>query len=197
MVRDMLVSICGTAGIDCRRAVNDDSAVPDLEAGEVVLLHAPADGASAVDSLNRLRARFGRRPYVVVAPDSAMPELQRDIDGGAATIIPETLHADVLVSTLKMIAAGYEILPRGDGRARSTAPPVPHTPPFGGRSDVSLSKREVAIIARLTEGLSNKAIANDLGISEATVKVHLRTIYRKTGVQNRTQAALWGTQYLA
>ncbi|MEX0303989.1 MAG: helix-turn-helix transcriptional regulator, partial [Leisingera sp.] len=59
-----------------------------------------------------------------------------------------------------------------------------------------LSEREQLILAKLTEGATNKSIANELGICEATVKVHLRTCFRKIGAQNRTQAALGASEQL-
>jgi two-component system nitrate/nitrite response regulator NarL len=46
------------------------------------------------------------------------------------------------------------------------------------------------------QGSSNKVIARDLGVAEATVKVHIKTILRKVKVANRTQAAMWAQQNL-
>jgi two-component system, NarL family, nitrate/nitrite response regulator NarL len=54
-----------------------------------------------------------------------------------------------------------------------------------------LSLREIDIIRRIVEGDSNKHIARRLDIAEATVKAHVKTILRKIGVSNRTQAAIW------
>jgi two-component system nitrate/nitrite response regulator NarL len=54
-----------------------------------------------------------------------------------------------------------------------------------------LSPREQEILQALVTGASNKLIANRLGITEATVKVHLKTLLRKIDVNNRTQAAIW------
>jgi two-component system nitrate/nitrite response regulator NarL len=51
--------------------------------------------------------------------------------------------------------------------------------------------REVQILACLVAGHPNKVISRQLAISEATVKVHVKAILRKVGVQNRTQAAIW------
>ncbi len=62
-------------------------------------------------------------------------------------------------------------------------------------NDVPLSNREYEIVQRLAEGLSNKVIAGQLAISEATVKVHLKTILKKLGLHNRTQAAIWAVQH--
>jgi two-component system nitrate/nitrite response regulator NarL len=54
-----------------------------------------------------------------------------------------------------------------------------------------LSPREQEILLALVTGASNKLIAIKLGITEATVKVHLKTLLRKIDVNNRTQAAIW------
>lgn len=62
-----------------------------------------------------------------------------------------------------------------------------------GRYD--LSQREKEIVLCLVAGEPNKCIARHLGISEATVKVHLKTILRKLGVTNRTQAAMWAVSH--
>ena len=57
-----------------------------------------------------------------------------------------------------------------------------------------LSEREDQILRFLASGTRNKLIAHDLGISEATVKFHIRALLRKLGAANRTQAAIWGMQ---
>ncbi len=54
-----------------------------------------------------------------------------------------------------------------------------------------LSDREGEIVTRLAAGMANKVIANELAITEATVKVHLKSILKKLRVANRTQAAIW------
>jgi DNA-binding NarL/FixJ family response regulator len=53
-----------------------------------------------------------------------------------------------------------------------------------------LTPRELDVLSLLTEGLTNKAIAQRLGISEYTVKFHVNTIFRKLGAQSRTEAAV-------
>ena len=59
----------------------------------------------------------------------------------------------------------------------------------------SLSSKEESILNWLTRGASNKMIARELDIAEATVKVHVKAILRKTRVQNRTQAAMWAVAH--
>jgi two-component system, NarL family, nitrate/nitrite response regulator NarL len=68
----------------------------------------------------------------------------------------------------------------------------PAAPSFEDRSnDARLSPREKEILSHLVTGHSNKLIARYLGIAEATVKVHLKSVQRKIRVENRTQAAIW------
>ena len=75
-------------------------------------------------------------------------------------------------------------------------PPVPDLENRMAPATLRLSVRELAILRKLTGGVSNKDIAKDLGICESTVKVHLRTCYRKIGARNRTQAAMWASEHL-
>jgi DNA-binding CsgD family transcriptional regulator len=63
--------------------------------------------------------------------------------------------------------------------------------PAGSAGRHSLSDKEEAILRWLAQGQPNKLIARSLGITEATVKVHCKSIYRKLRVANRTQAAVW------
>ena len=59
-----------------------------------------------------------------------------------------------------------------------------------------MADREVRILQCLMQGDSNKVIAHRLGIVEATVKVHIKSILRKVQAANRTQAAMWARQHL-
>ncbi len=59
-------------------------------------------------------------------------------------------------------------------------------------SELPLSDRETAILRHLVRGTTDKEIANDLGLTEATVRAHLRQLYRKLGVKDRSQARTWG-----
>jgi len=60
-----------------------------------------------------------------------------------------------------------------------------------------LSEREAHILHCLTQGASNKLIARELGVAEATVKVHVKSILRKVKAANRTQAAIWAQEHMA
>jgi two-component system, NarL family, nitrate/nitrite response regulator NarL len=66
-----------------------------------------------------------------------------------------------------------------------------------GNVGTKFSNREAQILRLLTKGASNKIIARELGVAEATVKVHVKAILRKAKAANRTQAAMWATQHFS
>jgi len=72
-------------------------------------------------------------------------------------------------------------MPSADPTRRAVIPPIAVS---------ELTPRELAVLALLGRGQSNKRIARELDLSEATVKVHVRHIMRKVGATNRTQVAL-------
>jgi two-component system, NarL family, nitrate/nitrite response regulator NarL len=110
-------------------------------------------------------------------------------------ILTYGLSAVAFVRSLRLICAGERVFPRDLALERRTQAASTRT--RSGFNDVHLSPREKEILSYLVSGDSNKAIARCLGITEATVKVHLKSVQRKIRVDNRTQAAIWALAYLA
>jgi two-component system, NarL family, response regulator LiaR len=98
---------------------------------------------------------------------------------GARALIAKTLPANQLVESLQAVAAGKTL---DTGRFRSTRPGV-----WPG-SQWGLSARESETLALLATGMPNRALADALYVSENTVRTHLKSIFRKLGVSNRSQA---------
>ncbi len=196
LFRAMLSSVCGTAGFPVLQACESVDDIDTFENCNVIVLHVAKDSRGVERDVVQLRSQSPSVPIALIAPDAMAGRLQSELGAMVAAIIPESVTAlDLFTSSLKMVANGYRLMP---GHAATTgnryddAGPRRTTATAPIKTDL-LSKREVAIMSRLCDGLPNKTIATELGISEGTVKVHLRTIFRKTGVNNRTQAALWGT----
>jgi DNA-binding NarL/FixJ family response regulator len=103
------------------------------------------------------------------------------------------LSADAFVRSLRLICSGERVFPRDLALERRPQAASSGTKSIHG---VHLSPREKEILSYLVAGESNKAIARSLGITEATVKVHLKSVQRKIRVENRTQAAIWALAYL-
>jgi two-component system, NarL family, nitrate/nitrite response regulator NarL len=102
-------------------------------------------------------------------------------------ILTYDLSVAAFVQSLLLISSGERVFPHNLTLGRKSAAPA-----FEHRSnDVRLSPREKEMISFLVAGHSNKLIARHLDITEATVKVHLKSVLRKIRVENRTQAAIW------
>jgi two-component system nitrate/nitrite response regulator NarL len=147
------------------------------------------DAASA--SVRDLRARFPGAKLVALAAGLSMVTLAGTMAAGLDGYVVKDISPESLIQSLRLVAAGERVLPsrladllvRAD--VQSEGPPVP-SPELE-----QLSSREIQILQQLATGLSNKGIARRLGITEATVKVHLKSLLKKTHAQNRTQAAIW------
>ena len=115
--------------------------------------------------------------------------------GALSSILTYDSSAAVFVRSIRLICSGERVFPRElTERSKSQTLLHENSPP---RSDVyRLSPRESEILSHLVDGHSNKGIARILGITEATVKVHLKSVQRKIRVDNRTQAAIWALSNL-
>ncbi|MEM9342264.1 MAG: response regulator transcription factor [Pseudomonadota bacterium] len=175
----------------------------ELDSETVVLLHAADRSSDASLALEHFQTSGARPRVIVLCATEALSRLVRELGSRVAAIIPDNYPAETLTSAIRLVALGFRIFHERDaGEVRQSMGTVPYQTATRRDTQQSvdayslLTKREVAILARLRAGLENKSIAQELGVSEATVKVHLRAIYRKTGVRNRTQAALWGSDHL-
>jgi two-component system nitrate/nitrite response regulator NarL len=127
-------------------------------------------------------------------------ELMRDC--GVGGFLYHTISRDNLLKSLHLVFEGMCVLPTllnddmapgcglsaelldgGDDADSGWSPPTTEC----------LSDRELRVLEGLAEGASNKIIARRLGISDSTVKVHVKSIFRKTKMTNRVQLALWAT----
>jgi DNA-binding NarL/FixJ family response regulator len=108
---------------------------------------------------------------------------------GANACLVEGIATEAFLKALELIMLGETLIPSALLTAvpdRSTAPASPVQ-----RSSAHLSPQERRILLSLVDGHPNKFIAGQLKIADATVKVHIKNIFRKLGVDNRTQAAMW------
>jgi two-component system, NarL family, nitrate/nitrite response regulator NarL len=156
--------------------------VPDL-----VLLDLA--GATEAVALRQLREQLPTSRLVILAGELSTQRLTRALEAGLDGYLMSDLSPEALVQSLQLVRLGEKVFPTSLA-ALLVSGPIDNVVamPGGGRG---VSEREGQILRFLLKGESNKMIANRLGITEATVKVHLKTVLRKIGVANRTQAAIW------
>ena len=139
-----------------------------------------------------------------VAPDASVAPAARVEAAGPSEKMPVVAGVAAQVNVASFAAAPSPAAPPQapkavefhHARAVEINPKEGDAFSFSERSgDTQFSPRERSVLSLLQKGEPNKKIARDLGLTEATVKVHLKSILRKMGANNRTQAAVWALKY--
>lgn len=180
-----LVALLGQSSHDIvGKATNGAEALLLIEQLEpdIVVLDARMPEKSGIEVVQDLIAK-GRRPAVVVlTADLNDDDLVALMDAGVEGIVLKNGGEHLLVDCLDKVASGRNAIPR-ELRNR-------HTQLMASRSQSplnSLSHRDREIIALVRKGLRNRAIGEELGLTEGTVKVYLNRIYEKLSVSSRTE----------
>ncbi len=138
--------------------------------------------------VRRLNERFPSVPIVAVSLKDDVQLALRVLRLGFRGYVSATLDPRVAAAGLRLVLAGGIFVPDCVLDVCSdNAPCAPHG--SAGIGDLALTGREMDVLHRIKRGLQNKIIAYELGISQSTVKVHVRSIMRKTAATNRTQVA--------
>ncbi|WP_322891098.1 MULTISPECIES: response regulator transcription factor [unclassified Yoonia] len=187
LLRDTLVSfIAAEDGLEAVAACDLDDALECIAKQgpfDLVLLDYAMPGMNGLDGLRRVMA-LGQDQRVALMSGLAPREIAEEaLAIGAAGFLPKTLSAKRLVNAVRFMAMGEQYAPV-DFMTAETDAPEKH--PLAEK----LSKRELQMLQGLCEGKSNKEIARDVDLSEPTIKLHMKTLYRKLDAHNRTQAAL-------
>jgi two-component system, NarL family, nitrate/nitrite response regulator NarL len=135
----------------------------------------------------RLREAYPEARIVVLVSDFTVDALREAMNGGADGFLMKDVSPEALIQSLQLIMLGEKVFPTNLAAMLLNL----NNAPSPMNSLRGLSPREQEILQSLVTGASNKLIAIKLGITEATVKVHLKTLLRKIDVNNRTQAAIW------
>ncbi len=154
---------------------------------DLVLLDLHMPGVSGFAGLVYLCKRYPSVPVVIISANEDPVVIKRALEHGAAGFIPKSSSIDTITQAISSILLG-EIW----------APALTHSDlPGNNTSEVELAERmaqltpqQFKVLMMMSQGLLNKQIAYDLGVSEATIKAHVTAIMSKLGVNNRTQAVL-------
>jgi DNA-binding NarL/FixJ family response regulator len=154
---------------------------------QLLLLDYHMPGMSA-EILKKLTTDFPDLPVAIISGSSNSADVRDVVAAGARGFIPKTASGPHLLSALQILLAGGTSVP-----ADSLGPIKPETAKsIEGNAPwlASLTHREREVLVSLVRGLSNKEIGRELGLAEVTVKLHLRTIFRKIGARSRAEAAV-------
>jgi two-component system nitrate/nitrite response regulator NarL len=178
------------SGQDCLRLVGDLK--PDI-----ILLDMRMPGINGLGVLELLRKHDPQLPVVMLTTSTDEGDLLESLRQGAQGYLLKDMEPDELVLALRDIVSGKTVV------APDLAPILAKAVQGGGASEKAepeaspfseLTPRETEILGLLAEGQSNKAIARNLGISDGTVKLHVKAILRKLDVHSRVEAAVMAVE---
>ena len=139
-----------------------------------------------------IRSWMTNAKVVCLAPEFDLETLSGCFAAGASGYLLEDISREALKESLRLVDAGEKVFPSELAAQIQILATKTDSSGNLAPAESELSCREIEILQCLANGQSNKAIARNLDIAEATVKVHVKRILRKAHVMNRTQAALWG-----
>ncbi len=193
LFRSGLRELLERRGIDVVAAVGDGAEgcrlVAELAPNVVLLdLRMPElDGLAVLRKLNEQKLGI---PIVMLTTSSDERDLVASLRSGAQGYLVKDMEPDQLIESLHEIVSGKTVVaPHMTGVlakvVQGEEPSVASDARF-----LELTAREMEILCHLAEGSSNKVIARELGITDGTVKLHVRSILRKMQVQSRVEAAV-------
>ncbi len=159
----------GANVVELDRMGGVEAAVKQHGTPDLITLDLKLPDTTGASGVHELKKRFPETPLAVLSASPASDAEEQCIEAGADIYIEKSSGAQEIGNALRALMSA-------DGQFEELAP-----------TDNKLSKRQKQLIVMLDRGLSNREIADELGISEHTVKVHLWRLFRRLGVKSRTQ----------
>lgn len=154
-----------------------------VEGFDVLLVDLGMPGLDGLELVRRLRQDWPQLPLIVVSGQVEPGLVRAVLEAGAAGFVPKTAGAETLLEALRLVqAGGIYVPPHAILQARDLAP----APPRG----VTLTARQQDVLAALMNGAPNRSIAQALGLTEGTVKLHVAAVLRALQARNRTEAVV-------
>jgi two-component system nitrate/nitrite response regulator NarL len=163
---------------------------------DIVLLDMRMPEMNGLEVLRALRAAGMKNPIVMLTTSNEERDLVECLRNGAQGYLLKDMEPAELVNALRDIQSGRTIVaPELAGvlarivQGGEPSEPEPQNTPFS-----ELTPREMEILCLLAEGQSNKVIARNLGISDGTVKLHVKAVLRKLNIHSRVEAAVMAVE---
>jgi DNA-binding NarL/FixJ family response regulator len=150
---------------------------------DITLMDLRLPGMSGVETIRRIRWQNPKARFIVLTTYEGDEDIHQAMEAGATGYLVKGMPQEMLVNAVKRVHAGGRYLPPPMSQALAARTP-----------DSSLSNREREVLGLLVQGMSNREIANQLGITEATVKCHVSVIMLRLNASDRTQAVVIALQ---
>jgi DNA-binding NarL/FixJ family response regulator len=184
-LRQAVASVVSSATIDEAGSFDQLTALLERDS-DVDLIDLTMPGISGFSGLIYLRAQYPAIPVVIVSASDDVGTIRKSLDFGASGFIPKRFGVDTLRDAIMKVMDGDVWIPPDIDLSAAADPDMTR---LRDRL-VTLTPQQVRVLMMLSEGLLNKQIAYELGVSEATIKAHVSAILQKLGVESRTQAVI-------
>ncbi len=149
----------------------------------LVLMDLRMPDMDGIDAMRIISSRVATMPVVMLTASERLADMKQALDAGAMGYIAKSVLPKIMMSAIQLVLSGGVYIPpalvQNGGQMEMAA-----------YSQVKLTPRQTEVLRLLVDGQSNKEIARNLKLSEATVKAHISSIFKVLNVSNRTQAAL-------
>jgi DNA-binding NarL/FixJ family response regulator len=146
---------------------------------DVTLMDLRMPGMNGIDAIRAIRREYPQSRFIVLTTYDGDEDIYRALEAGAQAYLLKDMLCDEILAAIRAVHAGQRRIPAEVGTRLAER-----------MSGLELSGREQQVLELVVKGKSNKEIAGELDITEATVKGHLSNILSKLGVTDRTQAAI-------
>ena len=150
---------------------------------DVTLMDLRLPDQSGIDAMKAIRTEFPEARIIMLTTFEGDVEIQRALEAGARGYLLKSMPPKELVEVIRQVHAGKKRIP-----PQLAAQLAEHV------SDEALTGREIEVLGQIAGGNRNKDIAEQLFISEETVKVHIKHIMEKLGANDRTEAVAIGVR---
>jgi len=133
---------------------------------------------SGVDAIQRIRMESPQARFIVLTTYDGDEDIYRALKAGAKAYLLKGMTTDELITAIRAVHAGKSHIPQAIAEKLAERMGIEE-----------LTPREMDVLEQIVAGKSNKEIADELGVTEATVKTHINSLLGKLGVTDRTQAA--------
>ncbi|MFN3743410.1 MAG: response regulator transcription factor [Hyphomicrobiaceae bacterium] len=182
-----LHSAIGGAHIDQAASLADlEALLAERADTDLVLLDLAMPGVQGLSGLLLLRAQHPDIPVVVVSAHDDPETIRKCMEFGASGYVPKSLSVEEIRTAVETVLGGDIWVPSDIDLSR---PAGSHADDVVARLS-TLTPQQVRVLMMLGQGLLNKQIAYQLGVSEATIKAHVSAILQKLDVDSRTQAVI-------
>ena len=200
LIDDHALFRIGLEGLFEKRGIEVVAAVSTGEEGiekakalkpEIILLDVRMPGMTGTQVLRRIRDAGIETPVVMLTTSNEERDLIESLRNGAQGYLLKDIEPDDLVKSLGDVLNGKTVVAPALTAVLAKVVQHGNNPTLNRPTPYSeLTPREYEILCHLAEGQSNKVIAKNLGISDGTVKLHVKAILRKLGVHSRVEAAV-------